>query len=175
MGRPAKGLRLHKYSHRKAWYTLDAGRAAKSTGTECFGQAVRIMRDTAAREAMNIKPAAIETDAALMTAVRKVIRKSRERAKLKGYEFDLTESNVLQMIAEQGGRCALTGIEFSVETSTEGRRMPFAPSADRIDNRKGYTADNLRMVCAIANLARGDFSDAEFITMCRGVALKNWQ
>lgn len=167
MGRPSKGIRLHKFSHRPNWYIREGGKPDKSAGTDCLGRAMNVL----AFERKRSDPVSIGSDAEMVSAVRKVIRKSRERAKLKGLPFDLTEAAILQLIDRQGGRCALTGLDFSTDASTEGRRQPYAPSADRIDNALGYTISNIRIVCAIANLARGDFSDAEFIAMCKGVAL----
>ena len=128
------------------------------------------MRKHLVRLSANKKAAPIQSSPELMSAVRKIVRKSRERAKVKSLSFNLTEQSVLGIIEAQNGKCALTGIEFSTQNSDEGRRLPFAPSADRLDNAKGYTHDNIRIVCVIANLARGDFSDAEFIAMCNGVA-----
>ena len=52
------------------------------------------------------------------------------------------------------GRCAVSGLEFS-ETQVGGgkARRPYAPSLDRIDPRRGYEPDNVRLVCAVANFA----------------------
>ena len=52
------------------------------------------------------------------------------------------------------GRCAVSGLEFSEVQVGGGRaRRPYAPSLDRIDTRRGYEPDNVRLVCAVANFA----------------------
>lgn len=171
MPRPAKGTRLHRYKHSPNWYVLSTGCARRSTGTPCLGLAMARMGKTADfMQIQEIDP--IISSEEMEAAARKIVRKSRERAKLKGIDFDMSTQSVLSMIAEQSRRCAVTGIEFSNAPSSRGRRIPFAPSADRIDNARGYTMDNIRIVCAIANLARGDFSDAEFLKMCRGASIR---
>ena len=46
-------------------------------------------------------------------------------------------------------------------------RSPFQPSLDRIDGRRGYTKDNVRVVWLIENYARNNFSDEQLIEFCR--------
>lgn len=101
------------------------------------------------------------------------VRKARERAGAKGLAFDITLEDMRDIAARQDHRCAISGLAFDVGKSLTGRRRPYAPSIDRIDNAEGYTMENVRLVASIVNLARGDFSDSEFFAMCRAVARLN--
>lgn len=69
------------------------------------------------------------------------------------------------------GKCEATGIvlDFLKKTqiNTKSRRSPFAPSLDRLDCRRGYYRDNVRVVCLSFNTARQDFSDADVLTWAR--------
>lgn len=43
---------------------------------------------------------------------------------------------------------------------------PFAPSIDRIESKKGYTSDNIQIVCQIVNRAKNEYSQEMFDAMC---------
>lgn len=47
------------------------------------------------------------------------------------------------------------------------RARPFAPSLDRIDARKGYTTDNVRLVAWVVNHALGDWGEEVFAKIAR--------
>ena len=44
-----------------------------------------------------------------------------------------------------------TGIRFYAEFDVTGRFHPYAPSLDRIDPKRGYTPDNVRLVVFAIN------------------------
>lgn len=79
------------------------------------------------------------------------------------------------MWAAQKGRCALSGLPMT-HTRADNRRAtrvnPFNVSVDRIDSARGYTPDNVRLVCAQCNLMKADLSDEEFRGFCRAVAAR---
>lgn len=166
MPRPSKGIRLHKYSHRPQWYILETGRQPASTGTDCLGKAVSAMRLRQC-EAKRNKISGIEK---WESEISKIHRKAKDRAKVRGLDFSLSKDDLRQLIREQKFCCPVSGLPFSLGKSDAGRRQPFAPSLDRIDNRLGYVPGNIRLVCVIVNLARADFSDDEFRVMCMAVA-----
>jgi hypothetical protein len=98
-----------------------------------------------------------------------LVRKARERSRLKKIPISIDATDVLGLIQQQKFRCAVSGVPFSFENINESRRKPFAPSIDRIVREDGYVIGNIRITSVITNLAIGDFSEADFLAMCCGV------
>lgn len=92
---------------------------------------------------------------------------AKQRAKRKKLEYSLSVEGLILIAQSQNNRCSLTLIPFDLKSSDEYRVRPFAPSIDRIDNSKGYTFDNIRIVCVIVNKARNEYSYDIFDKMCR--------
>lgn len=80
----------------------------------------------------------------------------------------MTRDEFMAMIERSKGRCELTGIPFSDRTPQGCERAPFAPSVDRIDHRRGYTADNCRLVCLGVNVALNQWGEVAFRTLALG-------
>ena len=83
-----------------------------------------------------------------------------------GFDFDLTVEWIEARI--NAGFCEKTGIQFDLR-DRDGGWVPFSPSVDRIDSKKGYTMDNCRVVCKIYNMAKNQFSDEDVLTMSRAL------
>ena len=47
---------------------------------------------------------------------------------------------------------------------------PFAPSIDRRDATKGYTVENIRVICWAANLLLGTWGDGPALDVAKGIA-----
>lgn len=94
----------------------------------------------------------------------------KNRSKKKGWDFDITTDFIRKLFSEQDGKCAVTKIPFTfnpIKRNIRNRRKdPFSPSIDRINSSKGYTKDNVRLVCIIVNLALNEFGDQDFSKMC---------
>ena len=81
-------------------------------------------------------------------------RGSKARAFKKGIEHSLTPEWIAAKLDK--GLCEVTGIPFVLKGGREnGFVRPFTPSLDRTDPTKGYTADNVKVVCWIYNSAKG--------------------
>lgn len=171
MGRPSKGVRLWWRKDDSQWVILD-GKTQRRTGTADRGKAERFMR--AYIEALGPRGSGfIGSDATDVPAEERhtyhPLRRAKHRATSRGLPFDITEEYITGLIERQGRACAVSGIPFQSRKSETGRRLPFAPSIDRIDNAGGYTMDNVRIVASIVNNAMADYSDAEFFEMCKAV------
>ena len=68
---------------------------------------------------------------------------------------------------KQDGKCALTGMQMTYKFY-EGR-VNTNLSVDRINSTKGYSKDNVQLVCMAANQMKNDLSMEEFINMCESV------
>ena len=78
--------------------------------------------------------------------------KIRRNAKEKGLDFDLTLEDIV--IPD---KCPVLGIKFN--TSDISGFSPMnkdLPSVDRLDNNKGYTKDNIRIISLWANGIKKD-------------------
>ena len=80
-----------------------------------------------------------------------------------------TIDDLMEIFERQSGRCALSGITM---TWAKGVVMPTSLSLDRIDQNKGYSADNIRLLCHAINAFRGRMSDGQMIEMARAVIAK---
>lgn len=74
----------------------------------------------------------------------------KKRAKLKGIKFDLK----IEDIPEIPTQCPILGIK--IEENTVGMPLDSSPSLDRIDNKKGYFKDNVRIISNRANRIKSD-------------------
>lgn len=92
-------------------------------------------------------------------------------ATVSGKEFDITVDFIADLI--KAGTCPMTGLLFDLtndhQTLTGRVKNPYAPSLDRIDSRRGYTKDNVRVVIWQYNLMKGELTDAEVKLMCEQV------
>ncbi len=70
------------------------------------------------------------------------------------------------------GTCPKTGFTFDLSPHADLRRHPLAPSIDRINSAKGYTPNNVQIVCNWYNLAKHELSEAEMLRFCKAVVDK---
>lgn len=92
---------------------------------------------------------------------------AKDRAKKFDREYDLDPHWLKGLYDAQEGRCALTGIAFEYKDAN-GRQRPFSPSIDRVDNSRGYTKDNCRLICTALNVAFSDWGEDVFLRLASG-------
>lgn len=95
---------------------------------------------------------------------------ARDRAKRKELEFTITKDDLINKYNEQNGKCALTGIDMTFEMYNNRNHTNI--SIDRIDSNKGYTLDNIQLVCMSVNQFKNDIPMDEFIFICKKIADK---
>lgn len=93
---------------------------------------------------------------------------ARRRARDRDLPFALTKEWILNKVA--AGKCELTGIAFVAGTGVFG---PFSPSLDRIDNTRGYTPDNCRLILWSVNSMKGESSDEVMFMIARALTERN--
>ena len=73
-----------------------------------------------------------------------------------------TIDDLMEAFERQNGKCALSGL---VMTWNQGHVLPTSLSIDRIDQTRGYSKDNVRLICHAFNAFRGRMNDAEMFAM----------
>lgn len=100
--------------------------------------------------------------------LRKIHRSWKGRAKSRNLAVEISIDDIIELGKKQKWRCAITQIRFDILKLDGKRRMPYAPSVDRIDSAGGYTKDNVRLVCLATNLALNEWGDSVFMKIAEG-------
>lgn len=82
------------------------------------------------------------------------------RARKRNMEFDLTLDDLV--FPEY---CPVLGLKLQIGTGIRGLGNYSCPSVDRIDNNKGYTKDNIRIISNRANILKKDGTLEEFLAI----------
>lgn len=78
-----------------------------------------------------------------------MLERARQRARKKGFDFDLTVEDITPLPAH----CPVFGQPFE---PNNGHQNPNAYSLDRIDNSKGYVRGNVAVISYLANRLKND-------------------
>ena len=83
--------------------------------------------------------------------------------KRKGIELEINLSieDLKEIYNKQNGRCFWFDIPINTDSVLEKGNL-LSMSADRIDNNKGYTKDNIVICCRFANLGRQNCEFSKF-------------
>jgi len=100
------------------------------------------------------------------------IRGAKRRASRKGRECDLKKEDAKALWERCKGACEITGIPFDFTRKSNQKTRPFSPSIDRIDNTKGYTKDNVRVVCTSVNIAMNQWGEEVLHAIVKGLIAK---
>jgi hypothetical protein len=94
---------------------------------------------------------------------------AKRRADESNMLFDITPEFIFNLVAF--GYCPRTGLEFRIEDkgSNYSNRHPQTPSIDKIDPTKGYTKDNIQVVCWWYNSAKARYTDEQVLQLCMSV------
>ena len=104
-----------------------------------------------------------------------LLQAARGRAKKYNLLIDIDLDFLTNLCEQQNGKCKLTDIDFTfkLREKEKGHFNPFNPSIDKIDSKKGYTKDNVRLVCVVVNLALNEFGEEVFKLMCQSYINKS--
>jgi hypothetical protein len=82
-------------------------------------------------------------------------------AKLRGYEFNLTKDEFLEIVSKE---CYYCNSKPSNKTSSKYNTGDFIYNGiDRVDNKIGYEYSNCVPCCKICNIAKHDMTSEEFL------------
>jgi hypothetical protein len=73
---------------------------------------------------------------------------------------------VMGILAQQNGRCAISGVELTFIKRTDGVKQHTNASIDRIDSGKGYEVGNVQLVCAIVNIMKSTMTTNQLVAWC---------
>lgn len=94
-----------------------------------------------------------------------IVSRMFSQIKKKKLPSDIDKDFLLQLF-QKSNKCTLTGIEFDFKCYQNKKDNPFRPSLDRIDCSRGYTQDNVRLVCVAVNFALNEFGESIFKQIC---------
>lgn len=103
---------------------------------------------------------------------RNMANSAKVRAGRKGIEITIDAGFIENLFVLQDHKCCLTGIEFDLKDCEGLRRNPMSPSLDRIDNRRGYTPDNVRLILTCVNIALNEWGQSVLDTWTAGYMSK---
>jgi hypothetical protein len=94
---------------------------------------------------------------------------ARKRAYVRKIECTIDARWVIAEMEKQGFRCALTGVPFRQPRAGQPKGEPLAPSLDRMDNRLGYTPDNVRVILFGVNVALNQWGFDNLLEISRSL------
>lgn len=97
-----------------------------------------------------------------------MVKLIRYRCTKKKLPFDLTTFWLADKL--KVGTCEVTGLRFDLSGNIN--ESPFLPSIDQIVPGKGYTRDNVQVVCLIYNYAKNCYSHEDVLTMAKALVAK---
>ncbi|ARF12683.1 hypothetical protein Klosneuvirus_16_2 [Klosneuvirus KNV1] len=104
-----------------------------------------------------------------------IVHNAKRRAK--NIPVEISVDDLRDLYKKQDGKCAYTGkqltaIRYAVRNDQHIMNK-WNVSVDRIDSNKGYTTDNIQMVCAIINRMKTDLREEEFLSLCNDIVKAN--
>lgn len=92
----------------------------------------------------------------------------RDRSKKHNIEFNISVEDLKDIFDNQNGKCALSGIKMTAILGSG--RVPTNISVDQIEAKKGYTIDNVQLVCMAVNQMKSDLSYDDLLMFCEAIS-----
>ena len=96
------------------------------------------------------------------TFIAQMLYNATSRANKKGLEVDIDVPFLTELLDKSNYKCAVSGQSMTLTSLSRKKANPFRVSLDRIDSSKGYTKDNVRLVCWAVNQMKADRTEEEF-------------
>ena len=103
--------------------------------------------------------------------LQQALKGTKRRSKLKNTYNDLDLQFLMYLWNKQNGKCAITGMDMTYEFYKG--RVNTNVSVDRIDSSKGYTKDNVQLVCMVSNQMKNDLSMDQLLNLCSTILKHN--
>ena len=94
--------------------------------------------------------------------IRHIIRGAKKR----NIEFKVTMEYLNKIFVNQNRKCALSGIDITLDTVSKIKDRVITASIDRIDSSVGYVEGNVQWVHKDINLMKQSYKEEYFIGLC---------
>lgn len=84
--------------------------------------------------------------------------------------WQLTMQFLWDLYVKQNKKCALSGVLLTLDIKIPRKSRTNTASIDRIDSTKSYSEDNVQWVHKDINRMKSNFTDEQFIELCKSVA-----
>ena len=98
--------------------------------------------------------------------MRKKLHQAKVNATRRAIEFTIDLETLEAAHQKQGGLCAVSKVKLAHSLNNRWANV----SIDRIDCNKGYTPDNIRLVCSAINIMRNRMSDDELLWWAKQIS-----
>lgn len=88
-------------------------------------------------------------------------KRTSDRAKRNNIEFSITKEDVIIPL-----RCPILGIPLFLGTKGDYKN---SPSIDRVNNSKGYTKDNIRVISSLANTMKNCATEEQLLEFSKNI------
>lgn len=82
----------------------------------------------------------------------------------RGITLDIDYKFLCELYNRQNGKCAISGLPMTYNVGAG--RNHYNISIDRIDSTKGYTKDNVQLVCVQVNMMKAEMQMEELYNFC---------
>lgn len=137
-------------------YDKNKHEKAKTKNPNYFKERYLKTRKLASRDPLNPMP--------VNEKLLKLLSGAKKRALSKNIDFNLTYDFLFNLWEKQNGTCLLTGIKFDLYVS---ETKCYSPSIDKIDTKKGYTQDNVRLIIYAMNTGLSNWGTEVFDVICK--------
>ena len=104
-------------------------------------------------------------------SVRSYLQYLRSKATQRQKKGEVLSLDALELLWHtQNGCCALTGWQMTMELGNGV--ISTNCSLDRIDSTQGYIVGNVQLVCRVANVAKNNLVQSDFVQLCKAVLEK---
>ena len=100
-----------------------------------------------------------------------MVSAAKHRDKCRGKESNIDTDFILSLLKKNQYKCAKTGTKLILEGGYDGRSS--SPSIDRIDSNKGYTKNNVQVVCWWYNQWKSNMTDKEVLEKAKLLVSKS--
>ena len=105
----------------------------------------------------------------------KILQAMKNNSKGHGRKWDdswWTVDKIVDRIKNK--KCEVTGFPFELtEIKQKGKKRPFIPSPDRIDNNKPYHPDNVQFVVFMYNMMKSNFDNEDVARFLRIISMED--